>query len=59
MDASRDKDTSKILRATINCREVIIVSTGSAPEGGAPQPQGNPGSSMSRSASKSYTSDSV
>lgn len=31
IDATRDKDTSRILRATIILREVIIVSTGTAP----------------------------
>lgn len=40
IDATRDKDTSKILRATIILREVIIVSTGTAPA----SPSGSSGS---------------
>lgn len=54
IDATRDKTHSTILRATVTCREVIIVSTGSAPAetaggtgGASPQPGGQPGGTNS------------
>mgnify|MGYP000038249421 CR=1 FL=1 len=40
IDATRDKDTARILRATIVLREVIIVSTGTAPSGSSPSRSG-------------------
>lgn len=46
IDATRDKTFSRVLKATVTCRQVIIVSTGSAP--GGSQPSGNPGGRNSR-----------
>ena len=50
--AKRDKDTSRILRATISLREVIIVSTGAAPATSSSGEQGEPGGAKSRKAVK-------
>lgn len=53
IDADRDKDTSRILRARVSCREVIIVSTSSATSPtGASQDRSRaaPGSSGARRA---------
>jgi hypothetical protein len=52
IDATRDKTHSTILHATVTCRQVIIVSTGSAPAEGGPQPSGNPGGANSRGAAR-------
>lgn len=52
IDATRDKTHSTILRATVTCREVIIVSTGSAPAEGGSQPSGSPGGTNSTGASR-------
>lgn len=52
IDADRDKTNSTILYARITCRQVIIVSTGSAPDDGSAQPSGNPGGKNSRSAAR-------
>lgn len=52
IDATRDKDMSSILRATITCQQVIIVSTGSAPAEGGAQPSGSPGGENSRGAAR-------
>jgi hypothetical protein len=52
MDATRDKTHSTVLRATVTCRQVIIVSTGSAPAEGGAQPSGNPGGDNSRGAAR-------
>lgn len=50
IDATRDATHSRVLRATVTCRQVIIVSTGSAPADGSPQPSGAPGGDGSRGA---------
>jgi hypothetical protein len=50
IDATRDKTHSTVLRATVTCRQVIIVSTGSAPAGEGKQPSGSPGGKNSRGA---------
>ena len=50
IDATRDKTHSTVLKATVTCRQVIIVSTGSAPGGGGKQPSGSPGGKKSRGA---------
>lgn len=51
IDAKRDKTTSRILRATIVLREVIIVSTGTAPAGSSGSgTQSRAGGSNSRGA---------
>ena len=44
IDAERDKTHSRILKARVTCRQVIIVSTGSAESGG---PGGSPGGNKS------------
>lgn len=51
MDATRDKDMSTVLRATVTLKQVIIVSTASAPAGGGAQPSGKAGGANSRGAS--------
>lgn len=51
IDADRDKIHSTILKATVTCKQVIIVSTGSAPaENGGQQPSGKPGGKNSKGA---------
>lgn len=52
IDADRDKTHSTILYARVTCKQVIIVSTGSAPAEGGPQPSGNPGGANSRGAAR-------
>lgn len=52
IDATRDKDHSTILKATVTCRQVIIVSTGSAPGEGSETPSGNPGGKNSKGAAR-------
>ena len=52
IDATRDKTNSTILRATVTCKQVIIVSTGSAPSEGGSQPSGSPGGANSRGAAR-------
>jgi hypothetical protein len=52
IDATRDKTHSTILKATVTCRQVIIVSTGSAPAEGGKQPSGKPGGANSRGSVK-------
>lgn len=52
IDADRDKTHSAILYARITCKQVIIVSTGSAPSEGSAQPSGNPGGKDSRGAAR-------
>ena len=52
IDATRDKTHSTILKATVTCRQVIIVSTGSAPAGEGKQPSGNPGGKNSKGAAR-------
>jgi len=51
IDATRDRMNSRILRAAVICKQVIIVSTGSA-QGGDAQPDGQPGGDKSRGAAK-------
>lgn len=51
IDATRDKSMSRVLRATVICRQVIIVGTASVPAegGGASSAQtGNPGGTNSQ-----------
>ena len=48
IDATRDKDTSRILRATIILREAIIVSTGVAASSSDSSSNARPGSPNSR-----------
>ena len=52
IDATRDKTHSTVLRATVTCKQVIIVSTGSAPAEGGKQPSGKPGGDNSRGAAR-------
>lgn len=52
IDATRDATHSTILRATVTCQEVIIVSTGSAPAEGGAQPSGQPGGANSRGSAR-------
>lgn len=52
IDATRDKTHSTVLRATVTLRQVIIVSTGSAPAEGGPQPSGSPGGTKSLGAAR-------
>lgn len=52
IDATRDKTHSTVLSATVTCRQVIIVSTGSAPGGDGKQPSGNPGGKNSKGAAR-------
>ena len=52
IDATRDKTHSTILHATVTLRQVIIVSTGSAPGGGGSQPSGKPGGEKSLGAAR-------
>lgn len=52
IDATRDKDYSTILSATVTCQQVIIVSTGSAPSEGGSQPSGSPGGTKSTGAGR-------
>lgn len=52
IDATRDKTNSTILRATVVCRQVIIVSTGSTTGDGENQSSGKPGGKKSTKASK-------
>lgn len=52
IDATRDKTHSTILHATVTCRQVIIVSTGSAPAEGGKQPSGSPGGKNSTGAAR-------
>lgn len=61
IDATRDKDMSTVLRATVICRQVIIVSTASAPAGGSgasSSQQGNPGGKKSQKATNPSTQSS-
>lgn len=54
IDATRDKDMSRVLRATVTCRQVIIVSTASVPASQGSKPTsspGQPGGANSRNAS--------
>lgn len=51
IDATRDKTHSTVLKATVTCQQVIIVSTGSAPGGGGGSPSGSPGGNNSTGAS--------
>lgn len=50
IDATRDKTHARVLQATVTCREVIIVSTGSAPAETGGQPTGQAGGSNSTTA---------
>lgn len=56
IDATRDKTHSTILSATVTLRQVIIVSTGSAPSEGADgsggSPSGNSGGANSRGSAR-------
>ena len=52
IDTTRDKTHSTVLSATVTCRQVIIVSTGSAPAEGGKQPSGKPGGDNSRGATR-------
>lgn len=47
IDATRDKDKAYILSAGITCRQVIIVSTASAPDDGSAHPSGQAGGKKS------------
>ena len=50
IDTTRDKVNAAVLQATVTLREVIIVSTGSAPAEAGPQPTGAAGGANSTSA---------
>lgn len=52
IDATRDKTNSTILRATVVCRQVLIVSTGSTTDGNEAQSKGKPGGKKSTTSSK-------
>lgn len=43
IDADRDKDQSRILRATVTCKQVLIVSTGTAAATAGSKSVSNPG----------------
>lgn len=51
IDATRDKTHSRILKATVNLKQVIIVSTASAAREGGAKSTGKPGGKNSRAAS--------
>nr|QIG67151.1 hypothetical protein EVB34_046 [Rhizobium phage RHph_TM26] len=50
IDATRDKDKSSILSASVTCKQVIIVSTASAPDDGSSHPSGQAGGKKSTGA---------
>lgn len=56
IDAERDKTYSTILKATVTCRQVIIVSTGSAPsedsQSSSGKDSGKPGGKKSQKAAR-------
>lgn len=52
LSADRDPTFSKVLRATITLREVIIVPTGSAPDDGGASSKGKAGGKKSTTATK-------
>ncbi|QIG74969.1 hypothetical protein EVC26_050 [Rhizobium phage RHph_I72] len=50
IDATRDKDKASILSASVTCKQVIIVSTASAPDDGSAHPSGQTGGKKSTGA---------
>lgn len=58
MDVTRDKTYSRILKATVTCRQVIIVETAAA-EGGEKKPGGKDGGKDSKSSSNPSKSKST
>lgn len=59
INATRDKETSRILKASVHCRQVIIVGTGTSQGDGQQQPGGSPGGDQSRSAAPPRSNDPV